>query len=350
MSLRGRLSLLGAAAVLVAACSSGGATTAPPPRPQPRHLPPTAPGPRPHQRDHGPGDARLRPATAPIAGGLLDKVLKAGKIVMSTDPQYPPQSSLKSDGTLRGLRHRRRRPRSRSASACDIAFETPDWNLITAGSWGGPLGLQRRLDDDHHPAREGPRLQQAVLLHAGPDGRLDGIGDHHPRRARRQDHLRRRGHDLLRLADRHARPRHATPRRTARPRASTATTLSTDRLCAETWKAGRKDFEGWLSSSTTVEQAVKDGLPLVKVGDPVYYEPLGVAFDKSGPDPTDMVAKVNTILADMRADGTLKAMSEKWFGTRPHRGADELTPALTRERGRPTGRPRCRISGTGGVK
>ena len=76
----------------------------------------------------------------------------------------------------------------------------------------------------------------------------------------------------------------------------------------------RKDFEGWLSSSTTVEQAVKDGLPLVMVGDPVYYEPLGVAFDKQGPDPTDMVAKVDTILADMRADGTLKKMSEKWFG------------------------------------
>ena len=77
MSLRGRLSLLGAAAVLVAACSSGGATTAP-------------------SADTGSGDT-------PIAGGLLDKVMKAGKIVMSTDPQYPPQSSLKSDGTFEGF-------------------------------------------------------------------------------------------------------------------------------------------------------------------------------------------------------------------------------------------------------
>ena len=98
------------------------------------------------------------------------------------------------------------------------------------------------------------------------------------------------------------------------PEGSKATTLSTDRLCAETWKAGRKDFEGWLSSSTTVDQAVKDGLPLVKVGDPVYYEPLGVAFDKGGPDPSDIVTKVNGILDAMRKDGSLKAMSEKWFG------------------------------------
>ena len=55
------------------------------------------------------------------------------------------------------------------------------------------------------------------------------------------------------------------------------------------------------------------GLPLVKVGGPVYNEPLGVAFDKSGPDPTGMVAKVNEILDAMRTDGTLKGFSQKWF-------------------------------------
>jgi ABC-type amino acid transport substrate-binding protein len=98
------------------------------------------------------------------------------------------------------------------------------------------------------------------------------------------------------------------------PPGSTATTQSTDRLCAETWQAGRKDFEGWLSSSTTVQQAVDEGLPLIAVGEPVYLEPLGVAFDRSGPDPTSMVERVNQILDEMRADGTLKGFAEKWFG------------------------------------
>ena len=46
----------------------------------------------------------------------------------------------------------------------------------------------------------------------------------------------------------------------------------------------------------------------------MFYEPLAAAFDKSGPDPTDMVAKVNQILQDMHDDGTLSAMSMKWFG------------------------------------
>ena len=52
----------------------------------------------------------------------------------------------------------------------------------------------------------------------------------------------------------------------------------------------------------------------MKVGDPVFFEPLAVAFDKAGPDASDMVTRVNQILTEMRDDGTLAAMSQKWFG------------------------------------
>ena len=102
--------------------------------------------------------------------------------------------------------------------------------------------------------------------------------------------------------------------KTVPPAGALATTLVTDRLCAEAWKAGRNDFQGWLSSSTTVDQAIADGLPLVKVGDPVFSEPLAVAVDRSGPDPTDFKAKLDEIVSAMHADGTLTTFSEKWFG------------------------------------
>ena len=78
--------------------------------------------------------------------------------------------------------------------------------------------------------------------------------------------------------------------------------------------AGRRDFDGWLSSVTTVQGAIDEGLPVMKLGDPVYNEPLAVAFDKGGPSPTTMVAEVNKILDAMRSDGTLKSLSETWFG------------------------------------
>ena len=63
-----------------------------------------------------------------------------------------------------------------------------------------------------------------------------------------------------------------------------------------------------------MDAAIKAGMPMIKVGDPVYAEPLAVALDKAGPDPTDFNVAVTKIIKDMHADGTLKGFSEKWFG------------------------------------
>ena len=301
MSMRGRLPLIGAVALLVAACSSGGSSPAPSAA-APTEAAPSA------AESMAPSEAA---STAPIAGGLLDKVLTAGAIKMSTDPQYPPQSSLKSDGTYEGFDIDVGTEIAKRLGV-DITFETPDWNLITAGSWGGrwdfsvgsmtittPREQVLAFSKPYYytPAQMAASTASGITTLDGLAGKTICVGE----ATTYYDWM----NGTLDLGT-------YTP--TAKPPAgSKVTTLSTDRLCAETWKAGRKDFEGWLSSITTVDQAVADGLPLVKVGDPVFSEPLGVAFDKSGPDPTDMVERVNGILDEMRADGTLKALSEKWF-------------------------------------
>jgi polar amino acid transport system substrate-binding protein len=93
-----------------------------------------------------------------------------------------------------------------------------------------------------------------------------------------------------------------------------AVTLPTDRDCALQWQSGRFDFDGWLSSDTTVADAIADGLPLVKVGEPVYSEPLAIAADKSGPSTADFYAWLDGVVAEMHADGTLSQLSMKWFG------------------------------------
>ncbi|MDA8236364.1 MAG: transporter substrate-binding domain-containing protein [Chloroflexi bacterium] len=281
--------------IALAACSGGATTT------------PTA---TPTQAPASQAPASEAPTVDPSS--LLGKVLAAGKIVMSTDPQYPPQSSLKSDGTYEGFDIDVGTEIAKRLGV-KIEFTTPDWNLITAGSWGGRWDFsvgsmtittprQKVLDFSnpyyYTPAQMAASTASGITTLDGLAGKVICAGE----ATTYYDWLT----GNLDLGS-------YTPT-TKPPAGSTATTLSTDRLCAEAWKAGRNDFQGWLSSSTTVDQAIKDKLPLVKVGDPVYYEPLGVAFDKSGPDPTSMVAKVNEILDAMRADGTLKGFSEKWFG------------------------------------
>jgi polar amino acid transport system substrate-binding protein len=47
------------------------------------------------------------------------------------------------------------------------------------------------------------------------------------------------------------------------------------------------------------------------VGKPAFYEPLSVATDKGDPE---FDAKIAEIVAAMKADGTLKQLSEKWYG------------------------------------
>ena len=94
---------------------------------------------------------------------------------------------------------------------------------------------------------------------------------------------------------------------------STATTFQTDQDCAQSAQSGRRDFEGFLTSSTTLKAAIDAGAPLTPVGDPVYFEPLAIAIDKASPPHAELSAEIDRIIGEMHADGTLSAFSKKWF-------------------------------------
>jgi polar amino acid transport system substrate-binding protein len=304
---RGRLSLvlLAVAAIAVGACTSSGGTTS---SEAPASEAPASQAPA----SEAPASEAPASEAPPIEGGLLDKVMTAGKIIMSTDPQYPPQSELTAEGNYEGFDIDVGTEIAKRLGV-EIGFETPSWEVITAGSWAGRWDFsvgsmtittprQEVLDfsDPYYytPAQMAASTASGITTLDGLAGKVVCTGA----ATTYFDWLE----GTLDFGT-------ESPQ-TAPPEGVTATTLETDRLCAEAWRAGRTDFDGWLSSSTTVQAAIDDGLPLVAVGDPVFFEPLAVAFDKSGPDPSDMVTRVNEILAEMRADGTLKAMSEKWFG------------------------------------
>ncbi|MBS1253087.1 MAG: putative amino-acid-binding protein YxeM [Anaerolineales bacterium] len=69
-----------------------------------------------------------------------------------------------------------------------------------------------------------------------------------------------------------------------------------------------------MSAAPTIQNAIENGIPLKFVGTPAFYEPLVFSLDK-GRGPSDkMVAKLNDIIAGMRADGTLPELSVKWYG------------------------------------
>jgi polar amino acid transport system substrate-binding protein len=249
---------------------------------------------------------------ADAAGDLLETICQRGTIVMSTDPEYPPQSVLAPDDPLGyqgfdidvGVEIANR-------LGVTISFETPDWDIITAGSWGGRWDFsvgsmtitsprEEVIDFTqpyyYTPAQMAVRSDSDISTLDGLAGKVICVG---------------KGTTYLEWLEGSLDFGSESPQ-TQPPAGATATTLKTDRDCAVAWQA-RHDFDGWLSSSTTVEQAIADGLPVKKLGEPVFYEPLAVAFDKSAPQHAALVAAVDKIIGDMHADGTLSALSMKWF-------------------------------------
>ena len=77
-----------------------------------------------------------------------------------------------------------------------------------------------------------------------------------------------------------------------------------------------------MSAVPTLQEAIKKGTKIKLLGDPVYYEPLAIAADKSAQLPSDtLIAKVDEILQSMRDDGTLSTLSQKYYGEDLTKGA-----------------------------
>ena len=69
-----------------------------------------------------------------------------------------------------------------------------------------------------------------------------------------------------------------------------------------------------MTATPTIDQYVQDGGTVKGVGDALYDEPLAIAFDRNAPiDNQSLVDAVSAIIEEMHADGTLTALSEKWY-------------------------------------
>lgn len=305
MVIRGSIALLIAGSLLAAACT-GSATS--PPSNAPSAAPPSAAG-----ASAAPAVSASAAAATPIPGGLLDKVLKAGVLVVSTDPNDAPQAFQNPDGTFVGFDIDVAKELAKRLGV-SVKFVTPDWSIITAGTWSGrwdvsvgsmtPTSARQKVLDFSPPYYYIPAQMTASV--ASGITTIDGLAGKSICTGEATTHL-----DWLegKKLD------FGTLSPTSSPPAGIkVVTLKTDSECPQTWKAGRNDFQGWLGSLSTANTAIKAGLPVVKVGNPVYFEPNAIAVDKSGPNDSDFVAQVTQIVNDMLKDGTLAALSVQWEG------------------------------------
>ena len=262
------------------------------------------------------------------ANNALDAIKQRGYILVSTDPNYEPQSFLNTEGKRPADT---KCPKDALTTAemqgfdVDVAkaigddlgvetcFATPSWDAITAGNWADKWDLsvgsmtitedrEKILDFSvpyyYTPAVIAVRADKDIKDMAALDGQALCAG------ASTTYETWLNHQDLGTTVD----VKTQAPKVTVVP-------LETDQECAQAINAGREDFVGYVTSETVVDANIAAGIPVVKLGKPVYYEKLAAAFDKNSTLPTDTLrAEVDKVFTAMHGDGRLSQISTKWFG------------------------------------
>ncbi len=264
------------------------------------------------------------------ASNLLDAIKARGYIIVSTDPNYEPQSFLNTEG---------KRPSDTkcpsdalttaemqgfdvdvakaigNALGVETCFATPNWDAITAGNWSNKWDIsvgsmtitterQKVLDFSV------PYYYTPAVVAVSKDAPFDSLDDLAGQAlcagvSTTYDTWLNKGDLGLPETSIYAQP----------PEGVIPVLLDTDQECAQALAAGRQDFVGYVTSQTVVNANIAAGLPVKQLGSPVYSEDLAAAFDKAATLSTESLrAEVNKIITAMHADGTLSALSIQWFG------------------------------------
>ena len=260
---------------------------------------------------------------------MLADIKSRGYILVSTDPNYEPQSFLNTEG---------KRPADSKcpsdalttaemqgfdvdvaiavgeALGVETCFATPNWDAITAGNWADKWDVSIGSMTVTTARQEilnfsVPYYYTPAVIAVGADSGLTSLDELAGKAlcagtATTYETWLSGGDLGLPASSIYAQA----------PADVTVVALETDQECAQAIAAGRTDFVGYVTSETVVDANIAAGMPVVKLGSAVYSEDLAAAFDKSATLNADsLIAEINKIFAAMHADGTLSALSLKWF-------------------------------------
>ncbi len=261
-------------------------------------------------------------------GTLLGEVNARGYLVVSTDPNYAPVSYLDPDasrasGTIcpqEMLTHGEMKGFDVDTAKAvadklgvEVCFATPDWDLVTAGSWGDRWDISigsmtPTLTRAEVLVFANPYVYTPAQFAASADSGITSIADLDGQTiciATATTYVDWINGELA-IPDSSI---FAEP-----PSDVTIVELPTDQECAQSIAAGRPEFSIYLTSDTVINSNIDGGLDVVKVGGAVFSENLSPAIDKSSSyDIDSFVAEINTIVAGLHEDGTLSALSIQYF-------------------------------------
>ena len=255
------------------------------------------------------------PCESPEEGSLLAEVCDSGTLVVSTDPAYPPQSSLdKKTGEYVGFDIDVATEIAERLGV-EVGWETPSWDVLTAGSWNDrwqmsvgsmtPTNDRQKVLNFTQPYYYTPAV---IVVHEDNttitdvetdlDGAKIGVcsGCTYDQFLNKKLQIKGFTFDFI-IDDAQV------------SGYDTDTTALADLALGD----GAR-LDAVMTSLTTAQGYIDAGEPVKIVGDPVFYEPLAVAIDKnSEADPASFTEAVDGIVGEMHEDGTLTELSKKWY-------------------------------------
>lgn len=255
------------------------------------------------------------------ADDLLASIEDKGTLTVSTDPAYPPQSELNKDtGKYEGFDIDVATEIAKRLGV-EIAWQAPAWETIISGSWNGrwdaSVGSMTITPERAEVLSFTPPYYYtpaAIAVHkdntsitdaSGLDGKKIGVCGGCT-------------YDLY-LQNKLVISQDETGKAVKIPsvvKDPTLVTSDTDSTSLQDLALGDgRRLDAVVSAGPTIQAAIDSGAPLKIVGEPLYYEPLSVAIDKSSQlDSTGLVDRISEIVAEMHKDGTLSELSKKWYG------------------------------------
>jgi polar amino acid transport system substrate-binding protein len=246
-------------------------------------------------------------------GDLLQEVKDRGVLRVSTDPAYPPQSFQNESGEYEGFDIDVAEEIAKRLGV-EIEWQTPSWDVITAGNWNGrwdlSVGSMTPTPDRAkvlHFTEPYYYTPAAVAVHedntditdleSDLDGKRIGVCAACTYEAYLERSLDIPGEFDYVVDDPEIK------------------TYDTDSSAVQDLALGDGTrLDAVMSALYTLKEAEKNS-PIKMVGEPVFYEPLAVAIDKEAPsDPQPFADAVDKAVKEMHEDGTLTELSEKWYG------------------------------------
>jgi polar amino acid transport system substrate-binding protein len=256
------------------------------------------------------------------AQDLLGAIEEKGTLTVSTDPAYPPQSELNEETNEYEGFDIDVATEIAERLGVDIAWEAPSWDTIISGNWNGRWDISvgsmtitpERADVLHFtppyyytPASIAVHADNTSITDAsGLDGKKIGVCGGCTYDLYLQN--------TLEIAQDESGQAEKLESVVSDPE---ILTYDTDSTAIQDLALGDgRRLDAVVSALPTLQAAIDAGSPIKVVGDPLFFEPLSVAIDRSSQlDPTALVDRISEIVTEMHEDGTLSELSEKWYGT-----------------------------------